>query len=207
MSGEDGLRDLTPQPSPQTRMTTRTPIDKRSPKSVWDDQYRSLAEQPIAWTLMADSLSRVFELLAAQTGRDEEATPRTEPNLRHVTLMIGGFAIENLLKGLLVSANGPWDQEGRFRLDTHNLMQLAQDTNLGLTDDERLVLERLEVFVKWAGRYPIPKTSDDMRPRTLATGYAPLTYGYADEDIAACRALLAKLRSLLSSINHASDGA
>ena len=137
-------------------MATRTPIDKRSPKSVWDDQYRSLAEQPITWTLVADRLSRAFAVLAAQTAHDNKSAPRTEPNLIAVTLMMGGFAIENLLKALVVSTDGPWDEKGRFDLHTHNLLELAQDTGLDLTDDERLLLEKIEAFVTWAGRYPIP---------------------------------------------------
>lgn len=42
---------------------------------------------------------------------------------------------------------------------SHNLIQLAREVR-ELTEDEQDLLERLTIFVTWAGRYPMPWTPD-----------------------------------------------
>ncbi len=183
-------------------MATRKPIDDRSPKEAWDEQHRLLAEDPISWTLTVDRLIRAFEVLAAQAASDNECTPRAEPNVRAVVLMLGGFAIENLIKAIIVSIKGPWDENGKFRLGSHDLLDLSKDAGLDLTDDDFLLFERLEQFTVWAGRYPAPKGSDAMRPRTFGQHFAPLTYGPHDDYIDQARSLIQVLRSMLPPIDY-----
>lgn len=189
-------------------MESELPIDKRSPREYWDDQHKTLASEPLTWTLSADELFRSFELLATQAVADQEARSYLEnkyvPNVRPVALMLAGFSVENMLKALYVSQNPAFSSSGRFDVATHNLRQLADNIALPLTKNERILLERLEHFLTWAGRYPVPLYSNDICPKTLPSGgFAPITSGWNGEDFQQVRAFSEKLRNLLPVI---SDG-
>lgn len=188
-------------------MNSELPIDQRSPKDAWDEQHKLLASEPLTWTLSADELFRSFEVLAAQDAADEATRSvhcaKYLPHLRSVALMLAGFSIENMLKALYISKNSAFDSSGRFALATHNLRRLADDVGVSLTKDERVLLERLEHYLTWAGRYPVSLYLDDMRPRTLPSGgYAPITCTGCGRDFADVRMLATKLRSLLPTIKE-----
>lgn len=180
-----------------------TPPDPRSPKDIWDEQHRLLAEEPFVWVLRADELVLAFETLAAECDRNLQ-TRAHGPHLSGVAFMLAGFAVEVLLKALLIQTRVPLDENGRFELRSHHLAQLAVDTGFNLTDDESRLLEKLEEFLTWAGRYPIPVTSDPMRPRPLPSGgFAPRTYHNVGEDWPAIRALVHKLKQRLPNVPYA----
>jgi len=185
-------------------------IDKRSPSDFWDDQHKKLASEPLTWTLTADELLRAFELLATQVKEDlakaHEQRNNYIPSTFSSALMLAGFAIENMLKALLVTQRPAFDSSGNFSFKTHDLLKLADDVGLNLSMDERILLERLEQFLTWAGRYPVPLCADTMRPRTLPSGgFAPRTYGWIDGDFQEIRTLTNKLRSKLEVISDGSD--
>lgn len=187
------------------------PIDKRSPREFWDDQHRKLASDPLTWTLTADELLRAFELLAAQVTEDlkmrDELRHKYIPNVISTALMLSGFAIENMFKAIYVSQHPAFDRAGKFVVVTHDLISLADEVGLPLTIDERTLLECLEQFVTWAGRYPMPLYADDMRPRTLPFGgFAPRTYGWVDDDFRQIRSFAAKLRAKLPAITDGEPG-
>ncbi len=185
---------------------SRTHPDSRSPKDIWDEQHLLLAKDPIAWVHKADQLIAAFEHLATETMRRIEAQD-TGPEFSGVALMLAGFAIENLMKGLLIQKQSPVNEKGRFELDTHDLLKLAKDVGLLLTEDEHRFLEKLGEFLMWTGRYPVPLTSEPMRPRTLPSGgFAPRTYGQVGEDWPAVRAFIAKLKKHLPRINYGTSG-
>ncbi|HLQ24803.1 MAG TPA: hypothetical protein VK138_02870 [Acidiferrobacterales bacterium] len=181
---------------------SRTPLDPRSPKDIWDEQHSLLAKDPIAWVLKADQLIAAFEHLATETICRIEAQD-TGPEFSGVALMLAGFAIENLMKGLLVQKQSPVNEKGKFELVSHDLLKLAKDVSLPLTEDECRLLEKLGEFLTWTGRYPVPLTSEPMRPRTLPSGgFAPRTYGQVGEDWPAVRTFIAKLKKHLPRINY-----
>ena len=173
-----------------------TPPDPRSPKDAWDEQHGLLAGNPVAWALKADELISAFEILVTEFEERAESAP-SGPRFSSVALMLGGFAIEVLLKGLLVQKEAPINTKGKFIYGSHHLIQLAEDAELPLSEDERRLLEKLEEFLTWAGRYPISLESGPMRPRkTPSGGFAPRTYGNPSEDWPAIRTLIEKLRQL-----------
>ncbi len=101
-------------------------------------------------------------------------------------MMLAGFTFENLLKGIDIGRNSnPEDDSG---LDTnlwavhgrlwnvnggHGISDFAKRIDENLTADEIELLKRLEEFIVWAGRYPIPKTankfSNSNEPKNLTT--------------------------------------
>lgn len=73
-------------------------------------------------------------------------------------LMMMGFAIENALKGIIVADDTTLVSSDRVEknLKTHNLRNLAETADITLDDAEAGLLEMLEYYVTWSGRYPIP---------------------------------------------------
>lgn len=182
---------------------SHTPPDPRSPKDLWDEQHRLLAEDPVVWVLKADELVLAFETLAAECEGNLQTRPHG-PHLSSVAFMLAGFAVEVLLKALLIQTKMPLDEKGRFELRSHHLAQLAVDVGLNLADDESRLLEKLEEFLTWAGRYPIPVISASMRPRPLPSGgFAPRTYHNVGEDWPGVRAFVHKLKQLLPNVPYA----
>jgi hypothetical protein len=188
-------------------MTTRLPIDKRSPRDFWDEQHKRLASEQTVWVLTADQLLRAFELLAQQAKTDAMQIREQKiyvPGVSGTAIMLGALAIENLLKAVRLPQVTPlFDSRGAFVLDTHDILKLAEDAAIPLTSEERALLERLEQFVTWAGRYPIPLFSEAMRPRTLSNGgFAPRTIHTIPGDFTAISAFSAKLKAMLPQISY-----
>jgi histone H3/H4 len=185
---------------------TSTPPDPRSPKEAWDMQHRILATEPIVWLLKADSLMAAFEVLVAD---DERRAGQNLPRrVQSVAYMLAGFAIENLLKGLLIAARTPLDKAGRFTLKSHDLLDLSAEVGCQLDDSNRRLLERMQEFAIWTGRYPIPLSSEPMRPRPTPDGsFSPRTYHIQGEDWPAIRVLFARLRDDLQRVRQASVAA
>jgi hypothetical protein len=50
----------------------------------------------------------------------------------------------------------------------HDLMQLSKAVGISPTMAETDVLQRLSKFVRFAGRYPVAKTPDEMRPHGIS---------------------------------------
>jgi hypothetical protein len=93
------------------------------------------------------------------------------PMLLCVRAMLLGYAIECSLKALWVRKGNELIRNGRYRGVTgakdHNLPQLAQAAGFIPTATEADVLHRLSKFSQFAGRYPVGKTPDDMKPDSL----------------------------------------
>lgn len=166
-----------------------TPPDPRSPKDIWDEQYQLLKGNPWLWLHKAGSLMTAFEALIVE---DDRMAQTGEPRrLEGIAYMLAGFAMENLLKGRLIALQGAAAQSGPFKYKGHDLRQLAADAGYLLSDDENRLLERLEQFAVWTGRYPIPMNPEDMRPRQRpGGGFAPRTSHYQGEDWPAIRGLI-----------------
>lgn len=73
-------------------------------------------------------------------------------------LLLCAFAIENLLKGILIGRNPSWVAEGRLKWPggPHDLSRLADEVEIPLCEEERELLVRLTEVIAWSGRYPVP---------------------------------------------------
>jgi hypothetical protein len=183
-------------------MVKRSPIDKRSNKDFWDKQQRLLAENPRSWKLEAESLKRAADILWEtweQDWRYEETLKvgdECQPPVASIAMMLFGLCIENLVKSILVSKNRMLDEKGRLKEKTHDLLKLFKKAEVNLDNDENYLVERLEQFIIWAGRYPIPLEAENKRPRTLPSGgFAPLNILYGNDKKIIDR-LIDKLQSL-----------
>ena len=84
-----------------------------------------------------------------------------------IALMLAAYAIETLLKMVIVGAHCDKhgiDTESRRAKDflptNHDLVALVKQANLRVNGEDRRLLADLARYSLWAGRYPIPLRSD-----------------------------------------------
>jgi hypothetical protein len=132
--------------------TDDTPIDIQN--------FNTFGKSPLLWLEQSKSLHYAAVSLMGKGDR------RTSLVNGPISLMLGGYAIETLLKMVLVAQHGlkPFSQSATdFLPTTHDLLKLVTNTKLRTNKRERETLKSLSRFTVWAGRYPIP---------LLANGYA-----------------------------------
>ena len=128
--------------------------------STADRVQESFAVQstdPAAWYELARTLRiaagpvqrRLFEI--AETPQNIDGIRLEKLACVRAYMLLTGLAFENLLKalGLLLHQS----MKGR---GGHGLLAMAESLTLELTPVERDYLRRLEEYVVWAGRYPVP---------------------------------------------------
>ncbi|PYO00675.1 MAG: hypothetical protein DMD91_10000 [Candidatus Rokuibacteriota bacterium] len=125
--------------------------------------YEEAATTPQSWLNLADDLRRAAEAVWAPF---EDALPRPGRPSRAksspfgygaVFLMLAGLAIENLAKGLVVQRKPPEIKDGKaVGIAGHGILARLKSAAVPLTNQDREFIRRLEMFVSWAGRYPIP---------------------------------------------------
>ena len=136
----------------------------------------SLAKSPEAWRRTALGLKRSADIIWGQWfeifqrldgGQIAKATPQEAGDvylLLPTFLLLYGFAIENVSKGLLVAKDASvvesvikWKVKG----GGHDLRELYTATGLLVATDEQELLDALTQAVLWAGRYPVPKNHEN----------------------------------------------
>jgi hypothetical protein len=152
----------------------------------WAKEQFKAAQRPAAWLLSAERLRDAAETilkheetflvpyLRARDVAEKEAVAdaysgnedvgiaeikAVPPNYPPAQLLYA-FAIENVLKGIIV-ADTPGFIQGRKLNDdlkTHDLAKLAAKANFTVHVQERPVLEALSQLSVWAGRYPVART-------------------------------------------------
>ena len=145
--------------------------------SIWDatnpaHMHERIGNLWLAWVAWA------FVLEEAEICLGEREVHRELPNgevvmpmLLSVRAMLLGYALECGFKALWVRRGNKIVRNGRYGGVTgakdHNLVQLAQAADFIPKPAETDVLRRLSKFVRFAGRYPVAKTTDEMRPDEL----------------------------------------
>ncbi|MNF63250.1 hypothetical protein D3C84_449470 [compost metagenome] len=180
----------------------RTPIAKELPKGFANDTYRKACAEPFPWLVKAREMWRAadlvwaqfsFELTAFASGGDDSREPFTGS----VAMMLYALALENLLKAGLAAKGVAVGPNGNFALKSHKLEDLADGLALTLEPGERELMERLEHFLEWAGRYPIPLLAEALYPRAMLDGSKAAMYGLSSGDRARVDALLTKVHATL----------
>jgi hypothetical protein len=119
-----------------------------------------------------------------------------------VFMLLAGLVVENLLKGLAVArrpeivqprATNPkrlfdWPGSG------HVSRRLAQEAGVELTEEEARVVDRLEVFTTWGGRYPVPLDALKVAPRE---GETSPPASWSSEDLPILEGLYERLEAEL----------
>lgn len=118
-----------------------------------------------------------------------------------IYMLLVGLAIENLVKGIYVARNPTACSSDHLpgELTKHKTIEFFERLNLSISQAEGQLLERIETFVLWAGRYPIPRRLDDLLPRNHPDGGSgPLTY-VTSADFEMLEALISRLTGALES--------
>lgn len=165
-------------------------------KEFAKQQFKA-AQRPVAWLLSAErlrdaadaimkhELSAEIPYFRAYKIAQEEALASAysdgndagvseikamPPNYPPAQLMYA-YAIENVLKGLVVSKRPDLVQEGELddELAIHNLIKLADKAEFAVHVQERPVLEALSQLSIWAGRYPVARTQREFLARRTPT--------------------------------------
>jgi hypothetical protein len=74
-------------------------------------------------------------------------------------MMLAGLALENLSKALVIRREGLRSTtSGQLpsHLKKHGALAYLKRGGFKLSEQERTLVERADLFVEWAGRYPIP---------------------------------------------------
>ncbi|MEW6076757.1 MAG: hypothetical protein AB1724_02980 [Thermodesulfobacteriota bacterium] len=146
----------------------------------WIEQYSRRLSWPMSWLSVALSLRRAAAVLWEDVKKDNDKFLNDEleeiqRSISHHCLMLLGLSIENLLKGLCVSKFGAFNKNNKFKFTTHKLLVLCEKIDLSLSEEEQYLMEVLEQFVIWAGKFPGPLEYTDLIPRYQKnSGYAPL---------------------------------
>jgi len=149
---------------------------------LWDIRpgtFKAIASSPVDWWLSAENLHRAAEAVYANLTSAERVHVDSTPagNWISVTpwieplgpyLMLAGLALENLLKGLRLSAKHPGDvhdsSPGVTRISSrvaiHDLARLAELAGATVNAREARLLRLLTAAVADFGRFPLALTSD-----------------------------------------------
>jgi hypothetical protein len=127
-----------------------------------------LATAQLVWQPIAEGITGYRN--TRDTVRTPAQTAALEARVRYrgPFFLLAGLAVENQLKALIVRraiATNPScttrDILQQFPKKNHDLVQLAARAGVVLTNGEERLLERLAHWIRWAGRYPIPKHEPD----------------------------------------------
>jgi hypothetical protein len=160
--------------------------------AFWDDLHEFITDFPDAWHMRAEQLIAAFEVLLVNSD------PRPGISLLPTAAMLAGFAVECLMKGILVQENKAFDEKNKFTLATHKLAEFASEVGLELDADQRAVLERLQAYIEWGGRYPVPLRAAHIRPKpTWGGGLSPISGTWHGNDWIAIRNIITALKRRL----------
>jgi len=141
----------------------------RSGIAKWREIFSAEADAPEAWRNVAKVLFDAAgilsrECLLGNTQGDSRACLVSPVN------MLFGMAIETLLKGLVVHRKGKIVCKGKLphSFTHHNIERLLREAEVQLKENDLLLLRKLEVYVKWLGKYPVPKTAMENPSRMMA---------------------------------------
>ena len=121
--------------------------------------FNLIGKSPQFWLAQSVGLHRAAEILMHDHNGQRRAMIFSEP----IALMLGGYAIETLLKMVTIAtvvkqrANYTVPSKtADFVMRTHDLKKLVTAAKLRTNKVDASILERLSKYVIWGGRYPIP---------------------------------------------------
>lgn len=154
----------------------------------------------MAWVLTleetAECIGQSYSHIQARSGEVVMPLPLC------VRAMLLGYAIECALKGLWVKSGHKIVAVGKYvgvaGAKDHDLTQLAKAVGFSPTAAEADVLRRLSKFVRFAGRYPVAKTPDEMRAHG-ASVIGKIDVGFfSKQDFRTAKSVLNKIVSGIS---------
>jgi hypothetical protein len=106
----------------------------------------------------AEKLAKIW--LKSEKNYTSSEKARLDRTLARPSMLLSAYAIENLLKGIIL-ANTQTDSRLKvLNSFNHDLRRCWKKTKLPKTDEEDFLLGQLTDIIKYAGRYPFPKNED-----------------------------------------------
>jgi hypothetical protein len=152
--------------------------DKDVDAAYWFDHARNAAQNPEGWRYAAEMLkvgadklldahmearAKVQDAFLRSGGEVSELLADMDggPFLTPIYLMLSGLAIENLAKGIAVARNpqhGEPNAKGEVVAWGHLSRDLLTGLRIKVDADDGALVDRLSLFVEWAGRYPVARS-------------------------------------------------
>jgi len=123
----------------------------------WQREWK-IASNWGAWGLNAYGLKRAAEVLWSAGGEDAAVGV--------AAMMLTGYALENAIKTLLLHRKPELctpERAPRWPGGGHDLARLFDEGGIGVSVEERRLLDRLSEFVLWRGRYTMPQSREALR--------------------------------------------
>lgn len=138
---------------------------------------------------------------AAKVSNGKDLRPIPSNRVIGAYFMLMAFAIENLLKGIIIKSNyTELAREAKEKnkipsdINSHDLRNLAIKANISINADEEEMLLRLKDNLIWRGRYPVPLAEKGLDSKPLNNGDFASQAHYSLRDIDAINLLINKLR-------------
>jgi hypothetical protein len=135
-----------------------------------EETYKTIGRDPQAWLALAQELKMSAEAIYPHL-ENALSLPPSFPGIQekrfayiHSYMLLNGLAFENVLKGIFIGrdpalATREKISRGILTRGGHGIADGARRI-LTLTDSQIGLLKRIEEYLVWAGRYPLPLTSD-----------------------------------------------
>lgn len=124
--------------------------NERRLNQLTQDSFNMAIDAPYGWLNCALQLKCTADKINFMDTNNKDIA------LLSVHRFLMALSFENLLKGLVIAHGTPYDETwGK----THNLQALLnrlKTSQLQISNEEQKLLEGLEKFIVWQGRYPIP---------------------------------------------------
>jgi len=133
---------------------------------------------PDQWASYAGEIKSTMDLLWNNEGDaiilsySDLGTSQKKSSISRTWLLLAGFAMENLIKGIVIAEHPEYISNGKLsrKVSTHKLTNLSEMIeSISFEDDEKKLLRILETCIPSWGRYPIPKSGDEIRNEIPAT--------------------------------------
>jgi hypothetical protein len=184
----------------------------RAGKSRLDEEllvkvHDTTGNNPRAWYSSVEVLTEAAKRIHDSTELQLPDGTEMMPARNAVYAMLLGYALECALKGLWVKAGKKIIDNGKyvgvFRTRDHEIGKLARAIapyikGEALSDIELNVLDRISSFVIFAGRYPVPKTPDQMTAVDVPTGGQQVPWMFTSEDFRCAELLLNRFTTALN---------
>lgn len=167
------------------------------------ETYKVLETDAVNWLEMAEGLRMSAQLSwdALWTVQGQPPAEVRQDKMAYAAsfMLLTAFALENICRGIAtITEETGW----RFLADARGGHILSKDVPkfIKITEKERDLLERLETYSVWAGRYLIPKDSKayvsacERRSRTIR-----------NTDLAMVDQLFARLKAQFESVREEAD--
>lgn len=135
-------------------------------ESFWAKWIAAAGSDPAAWLQSAGRLKRAADILAPVYQAEmqlafqmygitgEPDVPEAQLELAPVYLMLAGYALENLAKGLIAA------RERVLPPAQHLSEGLMKRAGVDLESGEPALVSRLGLYLTALGRYPVPRIND-----------------------------------------------